>query len=241
MDGFQFVDIIIFALLAGFIILRLRGVLGRRTGQERRPLSPFSKRQAPTADDNVVPLPDRTTALASPDEPFDDGEEPPEAAVAEQEDSGDGSGVAAGLRGLKEIDPAFDAESFLSGARIAYEMIVVSFSNADTDTLKPLLDAKVYASFAASIGEREARGETLETTLVAITSTDIVEVELAKRLAKLTVKFVSEVVNVTRDADGEIVAGDPRTIDKVTDLWTFARDAGGRDPNWKLISTRSPE
>jgi predicted lipid-binding transport protein (Tim44 family) len=240
MDGFQFVDIIIFALLAGFIILRLRGVLGRRTGQERRPFSPLSKRQAPSGDDNVVPLPDRTTPPPAQDEPFDD-EAPAESAVAQEEGSGDESGLAEGLRGLKQIDPAFDTESFLSGARIAYEMIVVSFANGDTDTLKPLLDPKVYDSFAGSIAEREARNETLETTLVAITSADIVEAELAKRLAKLTVKFVSEVVNVTRGSEGEIVAGDPRTIDKVTDLWTFARDAGGDDPNWKLISTRSPE
>ena len=238
MDGFQFVDIIIFALLAGFIILRLRGVLGRRTGHERRPVSPFSKRQAPAADDNVVALPDRAAAPSSQDEAFDEVEEAVDAAG---EDAGDESSLAAGLRGITGVDPEFEVDAFLSGARIAYEMIVVSFSNADTDTLKPLLDAKVYKSFADSIAEREARNETLETTLVAITSVDLVEAEMAKRLAKLTVKFVSEVANVTRDAEGEIVSGDPRAIDKVTDLWTFAREAGGRDPNWKLISTRSPE
>ncbi len=241
MDGFQFVDIIIFALLAGFIILRLRGVLGRRTGHERRPFSPISKRQAPSADDNVVPLPDRATAAASQDEPFDEIEEAAESAVEAGEDAGDEPSLVAGLRGIKRVDPEFEVDAFLSGARIAYEMIVVSFSNADTDTLQPLLDAKVYKSFADSIGEREARNETLETTLVAITSAEVVEAQLAQHQAKLTVKFVSEVVNVTRDADGEIVSGDPRTIDKVTDLWTFAREAGGRDPNWKLTSTRSPE
>ena len=243
MDGFQFVDIIIFALLAGFIIFRLRGVLGRRTGHERRPMSPFSKRQAPSADDNVVPLPDRAAGAPTQDESFEEGEEAPVSAAGadEDEDTGDTTSVAAGLRRLGQVDPTFEVEGFLSGARIAYEMIVVSFANSDTDTLKPLLDAKVYKSFADSIAERELRKEALETTLVAITSAEVIEVELAKRLARVTVKFVSEFVSVTRDAEGEIVSGDPRAIDKVTDLWTFAREPGGRDPNWKLVSTRSPE
>jgi len=236
MDGIQFVDIIIFALLAAFILFRLRGVLGRRTGHERRPLTPMSKRQAPSADDNIVPLPERAAAPPPQDDPFDEIEEP-----GRGEDAGGASGMEAALREIKRVDPGFDADSFLSGARIAYEMIVVSFANGDTDTLKPLLDAKVYKSFADSIGEREARNEILETTLVAIESTEIVEARLGKRLAKLTVKFVSEVVNVTRDAEGEIVSGDPRAIDKVTDLWTFARDTAAGDRNWKLVSTRSPE
>ena len=241
MDGFQFVDIIIFALLAGFIILRLRGVLGRRTGHERRPLSPISKRQAPSADDNVVPLPDRAAGAPTQDESFEEGEEASVSAAGADEDTGDTTSVAAGLRRLGQVDPTFEVEGFLSGARIAYEMIVVSFANSDTDTLKPLLDAKVYKSFADSIAKRELRNEALETTLVAITSVEVIEVELDERLARLTVKFVSEVVSVTRDAEGEIVSGDPRAIDKVTDLWTFAREPGGRDPNWKLASTRSPE
>ena len=238
---FQFVDIIIFALLAGFIILRLRGVLGRRTGHERRPMSPFSKRQAPSADDNVVALPDRAAGTPTQDESFEEGEEAPVSAAGADEDDGDTTSVASGLRRLGQVDPTFEVEGFLSGARIAYEMIVVSFGNSDTDTLKPLLDAKVYKSFADSIAERELRNETLETTLVAITSAELIEVELAERLARLTVKFVSEVVSVTRDAEGEIVSGDPRAIDKVSDLWTFAREPGGRDPNWTLVSTRSPE
>ena len=240
MDGFQFVDIIIFALLAGFIILRLRGVLGRRTGHERRPVPPISKREGPATEDNVVPLPERAAGAAPHDEPFD-GEQASDSADAPEEEAGEGGGVAAGLERLGQLDPGFDAESFLSGARIAYEMIVVSFANSDTDTLKPLLDAKVYKSFADSIAERELRSEMLETTLVAISSAEVVEVELAKDLARITVKFESEVVSVTRDAEGEIVSGDPRAIDKVTDLWTFARDPGGRDPNWKLVSTRTPE
>ena len=99
----------------------------------------------------------------------------------------------------------------------------------------------MYKSFADSIGEREARNETLETTLVAMESAAVVEAKIDEGMAAVTVKFVSEVVNVTRGADGEIVSGDPRTIDKVIDLWTFARDTGADDPNWKLVSTRSPE
>ncbi len=238
MDGY--VDIIIFALVAAFIILRLRGVLGRRTGHERRPFSPFSKRQSQAGEDNVVQLPDRAAPTPPQDEPVDEAQATPES-EAEREGPDDGSRVAAELRAVKQADPEFDVDGFLSGARTAYEMIVISFANSDTDTLNPLLDTKVYKSFADSIAEREARNETLETTLVAMESAEVVEAQMDKGMAAVTVKFVNEVVNVTRDADGEIVSGDPRAIDKVIDLWTFARDTGAGDPNWKLVSTRSPE
>ncbi len=240
MGGFQFIDIIIFALVAAFIILRLRGVLGRRTGHERRPFSTISKRQSQAGDDNVVQLPDRTAPPSPQDESFD-GVQATSDSGADRAGADGESQVAAGLRAVKRADPEFDVDGFLSGARTAYEMIVISFANSDTDTLKPLLDAKVYKSFADSIGEREARNETLETTLVAMESAEVVEAQIDEGMAAVTVKFVNEVVNVTRDADGEIVSGDPRSIDKVIDLWTFARDTGAGDPNWKLVSTRSPE
>lgn len=240
MDGLQFIDIIIFGLVAAFIILRLRGVLGRRTGHERRPFSTISKRRSQAGEDNVVQLPDRAAPPPPQDESIDQAQATAEP-EAGREAPGEASGVTAGLGEIKRADPNFDTDGFLSGARTAYEMIVISFANSDTDTLKPLLDAKVYKSFADSIAQREARNETLETTLVAMESAELVEARMDKGMAAVTVKFVNEVVNVTRDAGGEIVSGDPRTIDKVVDLWTFARDTGGGDPNWKLVSTRSPE
>ena len=240
MDGFQFIDIIIFALVAAFIIFRLRGVLGRRTGQQRRPFSTISKRESQAGEDNVVQLPDRSAPASPEDEASDEARASSESEAAREGPDGE-TGVAAGLRAVKRADPQFDVDGFLSGARTAYEMILISFANSDTDTLKPLLDAKVYKSFADSISEREARNETLDTTLVAMESAEVVEARMDGGMAAVTVKFVNEVVNVTRGADGEIVSGDPRAIDKVTDLWTFARDTGAGDPNWKLVSTRSPE
>ena len=209
----------------------------RGTSGVRSCRCPNARRRRP--DENVVTLPDRAAAAPPQDDAFEEVDELLDSGAGEQ--AGDARGIAAGLSDISGADASFDVDAFLSGARVAYEMIVDSFANNDTDALRPLLDAKVYKSFADSIGEREARNETLETTLVALESADIVEARLGKRLAKLTVKFVSEVVSVTRDADGEIVSGDPRVIDKVTELWTFARETGGSDPNWKLVSTRSPE
>ncbi len=171
MDGY--VDIIIFALVAAFIILRLRGVLGRRTGHERRPFSNISKRQSQAGDDNVVQLPDRTAPASPQDEASGEAQASSESEADREGPDGE-SRLAARLRAVKRADPEFDVDGFLSGARTAYEMIVISFANSDTDTLKPLLDAKVYKSFADSIGEREARNETLETTLVAMESAEVV-------------------------------------------------------------------
>lgn len=233
MEGFDFLDIIFFAIVAAFIVLRLRSVLGRRTGHERpRGQSSMFGRRQDSAEDNVIALPERGAAGGSG-----------EAAAEGDAAMGDAAGVTAmagGLGDIKRADPSFDTNEFLAGARVAYEMIVVSFANGDTDTLQPLLATDVYANFAAAIQDRETRSETLETTLVAINSAEVIEARTEGRSAEVTVKFVSESVNVTRDAAGEAVSGDPRAVEKVTDIWTFARDTHGSDPNWRLIATSSP-
>lgn len=221
--GDQFLEIIFFAVLAVFIILRLRSVLGRRTGNERPPSKTIvHSRTRQDDDDNVVSLPERQR----PAEPVD-------AAPAET------SGGRGGVREVRAIDPGFDANEFLGGARTAYDMVLSSFATGDTDTLRALLDDDVYTNFQRAIADRESRGETLETTLVAIKSADLVEARAVGRMAEVTVKFVAELVNVTRGNDGEIVSGDPRAVQNVTDFWTFARDVRSSDPNWKLIATRS--
>jgi predicted lipid-binding transport protein (Tim44 family) len=220
--GDQFLEIIFFAVLAVFIILRLRSVLGRRTGNERPPSKTIVHSRTRQEDDNVVALPER--------------QRPAEPADVEPAETSGGKG---GVREVRAIDPSFDVNEFLGGARTAYDMVLSSFATGDTDTLRALLDDDVYTNFQRAIADRESRGETLETTLVAIKSADLVEARAVGRMAEVTVKFVAELVNVTRGNDGEIVSGDPRAVQNVTDFWTFARDVRSSDPNWKLIATRS--
>jgi predicted lipid-binding transport protein (Tim44 family) len=118
-------------------------------------------------------------------------------------------------------------------------MIVTSFAAGDEATLKQLLGAEVFDGFEAAIRERETRGEKVESNLVGIDKTDIIEAEVRNRTAYVTVKFMSELVSVTRDADGEVVEGDPKKVRDVTDIWTFAREVNSKNPNWKLVATET--
>ncbi len=225
-EGLPFFDIILFAMIAAFLVLRLRSVLGRRDGHKGRPRNPFA-RSLPEeqADEKVVHLPNARDADADTE------------AAAEGDDAeGD---LAAGFRKIKAADRGFEPTEILSGARIAFELVLSAYASADTDALKPLLSAEVLGNFARSIREREAAGETMEHTLVGIKSADIVEAFLDGDTAHVTVKFVTDQANVTRDANGEVVDGDPSAVTEVTDFWTFARDTGSRDPNWTLVATRS--
>ena len=223
-EGIQFLEIVFFAMVAVFIILRLRSVLGRRTGHERPPAKTAIHSRSDNDDENsVVALPDH-----GPEEDRSGGERTPEDEV-----------VAAGLNEIAAADRSFSLEGFLPGARTAYDMILTSFAGGDTDTLRALLDDDVYSSFQRAIGDRESRGETLETTVVTVKSTDIVEARTRGRLAELTVKFVSEIVNVTRDSDNNVISGHERAVQDLTDYWTFVRDTRAGDPNWNLVATRS--
>ncbi|QQS15098.1 MAG: Tim44 domain-containing protein [Rhodospirillales bacterium] len=224
-------DIILIALVAVFLVLRLRSVLGRRTGNERPPAQdPFAPPPAapvePRRDGgNVVDLP----GAAPP---------PPAAGTA-----GPGGPVlvsataTSGVAAVRAVDPGFDPVGFGRGARGAFEMIVGAFAKGDSASLRPLLDAATFASFDAAIRDRAAQKRTLETTLIGFDSTEIVGVELRDSQAMVTVRFVTEQINVTRDADGLAVDGNPNTVEKVIDLWTFARDTRSDDPNWQLVRT----
>jgi predicted lipid-binding transport protein (Tim44 family) len=118
-------------------------------------------------------------------------------------------------------------------------MILDAYAKGDSQTLKPLLNPEVFANFSQAIRDREQAGETLEDTLVGIKSAEIVEAYLDGRTVNVTVKFVSEQINVTRDESGDVVDGNPNAVIEVTDFWTFARDAKSRDPNWTLVATNS--
>ncbi len=223
MDGFPFLDIVFFAMLAIFLGLRLRNVLGRRTGTEKRRPDPFKPAEpAANVPDNVVKLPERDrkaleTLAAETDTP-----------------------LARGIKAIKQADRNFDEVGFIGGARAAFEMIVTSFAKGDVGSLRPLLADGVFDNFKRAIDDRTSRGESHETTLVGITATDMTDADLEGSTAKVTIRFVSEQVNVTKAADGQVVDGDPNKVVIITDIWTFARDVRSGDPNWMLVETRSP-
>lgn len=238
-DSFD-VTTIIFLALAVFVIWRLRSVLGQKTGHERPPLDPFSRRDPPaeprpgfrpSEGDNVVRLPGpaaapRTAPVnVSPDR---------WKGVAEP-----GSRVAQGLDAIVRAEPQFDVRTFVDGAKVAYEMIVIAFAQGDRKTLKDLLSKDVFEGFERAINEREKRGEHAETTFVSIDKAEIVGAELRGEVGQITVRFLSKLITVTRNAGGTVVDGSPDTVVDVTDVWTFARALGSRDPNWHLVATEA--
>ena len=149
------------------------------------------------------------------------------------------SPLARSLTELMRADPGFDPGHFLEGAKAAYEMIVMSFAEGDEATLRQLLAATCSKASNSAIREREQRGEKVQSNLVSIDKADIIEAEVKNRTAYVTVKFVSNLISVTRDAEGEVVEGDPKKVREVTDIWTFARETASKNPNWKLVATES--
>ncbi len=224
-EGFAYIDILFFAMVAAFIALRLRSVLGRRTGHERRRAEGFGDVRRDSTSDNVVPIGDRGAASAEVDQAIADLSE------------GD---VKSGLTSIRQADPSFDLREFLSGARLAFEMIVDSYAAGDKTALRPLLADQVFRGFARAIDERVAIEQSLDTQLLAVGEPEVIEADLVNNAARVTLRFESEQVNVVRDRDGKIVEGDPQTAEDVIDLWTFERDTQSGDPNWTLIETRAP-
>ena len=229
-DGY-YLDVVLFALVAAFLVLRLRSVLGRRDGfQGKRedPLAfpPKTDRAAEATNGKT----DRGEAVAADAAP--PARDIPSVAPASLE---------SGLTQIRVADPSFDQREFLAGSRKAFEWILQAFVNGDTGNLQPLLSSDVFKNFEQTIQQRQHAGEKLETTLVGILSADIVEAYMAGRTAHLTVKFVSQQITVARDAQGAVIEGDPNTVSDVTDFWTFARDTRAGDPNWTLVATGAPE
>ena len=226
---------IIFLALAVFIFLRLRSVLGQRTGRERPPYDPYAAREpVRPATDNIVALPNRTpeAAAQAPATPAEPVERWKDIAAA-------GSAVATGLDAIAAAAPDFDAKHFLTGARAAYEMIVNAYAEGDRRMLKNLLSRDVYDGFEAAITEREKRGDTVESRFVSIDNAEITAAEVRARNVQVTVRFQSKLVSVTRDKNGVVIDGNAEKVTDVTDVWTFARDVSSRDPNWKLVATEA--
>ena len=229
-DGFAFIEIIFFAMLAGFLVYQLHRVLGRRTGHEQRNVDPFAAGERERSD-NVVKLPGRDgTAEAANDQD-----------VTDEDRAADDESAVSGLSRLKALGPTFEEKEFLRGARKAFEWIVLAYARGDADALRPLLSPDLYSSFAAAIQAREEAGETFEINLGSIRTSDLVDIVVAGGNASVTVEFVSEQVKVTRDADAKVIDGDPDRLEVVTDIWTFMRPVESNDPNWQLVATREPE
>jgi len=227
---------IIFLALAVFIFLRLRNVLGQRTGSERPPYDRAARNVVQgTPDNKAVPMPG-TVIDQAPLAPTADVVPPSDRWKGLTEP---GTPLAQGLDGIAAQDSSFDPRHFLSGARSAYEMIVMAFANGDRRSLKDLLSAEVYDSFETAIKDREKHEQKTETRFVSIDKAELVGAEARDRTAQLTVRFVSQMISVTRDKAGTIVDGNPDKVADITDVWTFARDITSRDPNWKLVGTGS--
>ncbi len=245
MDGRIDVSTLLFLVLAVVVFLKLRSVLGRRTGHEQGRYERLKAQQEASQRNGKLPGQDKVVTL--PRREREETEVRPTAepqARAEVEERVRGlaagnSGVAKGLVDIVRADATFDPDTFLKGARAAYEIIVTAFAEGNRKTLKGLLSREVYEGFAGAISDRESRGEQVDQSFVGIKSADIVEAELKNRAAQVTVKFVSELISATRDRGGEVVTGDPKRIKEVTDIWTFAREVDSRDPNWRLVATQA--
>ncbi len=221
------------------VFLKLRSVLGRRTGSERPPYDPYSAsepKEETRENGNVIPLPGSRSKPGFETENRET-ESQPEPAARRVAGVEPGSAMAQQLTELTLADRNFDAANFLEGAKLAYEMIVTAFAAGDTAALKPLLAKDVFASFDAVIEARKDRGETVDMTFVGLKKAEFVKALAEDRHARVTVRFVSEQTSCTKNTDGVVIEGDPVTVRDVTDVWTFEREISNRDPNWQLIAT----
>lgn len=220
MTGGLPIDLILFAMVAAFLVLRLRSVLGRRTGFERPPgeAAPGGGPAAPALEADAPPPPAPGAGNRSVPDPR--------------------SPVGQALMRIRGADPSFDPVAFLGGAEGAFRMIVEAFAAGDRDTLRNLLSDDAFAGFDGAIAAREQAGETQRTEIRAVQDMAIEQADLRGSVADVTVRIVSDQVNVTTARDGSISAG-AEAVTEITDLWTFQRDLQVSDPTWKLVGTRS--
>lgn len=226
MSGGFPVDLILFAMVAAFLVLRLRSILGRRTGYERPQregqgaYDPKAERGA--GGDNVVDFPGVQGQAGGARRAVPDPRSP----------------VGQALMRIRGVDPSFDPNGFLDGAEGAFRMIVDAFARGDRQTLRMLLADDTYRGFEGEIARREAAGETQRSEVRAMQEMGIEAADLRGTIADVTIRFVSDQVNVTTAKDGSFVAG-AEGVTELTDIWTFQRDLRSEDPTWKLVATQS--
>lgn len=237
--GFFDFGTIFFLIAAVVIFWQLRNVLGRRTGSERPPFDPYTAARTRDKDampaagsENVVSLPNKKRSPAAPDD---------ETYKAIDAAAKPGTDLNKGLRAIRDADASFEPKGFVEGAKMAYEMIVMAYTDGDRKTLKNLLSREVYDGFVAAISERESRSEKIQSSFVGIDKADIVSAEMKGSEAHVTLRIVSELISATRNGAGEVIDGDPETVAEVKDVWTFARDTRSKDPNWKLVATEAED
>lgn len=214
--------IVILALVALFIGLRLYSVLGERTGHEQQPI--------------LKPADPDARVEARPAQPAT-----PAAPIADAGDMAFLPTAGPGVRALLASDPSFDVARFLEGASAAYRMILEAFWKGDASALRPFVDDHVYETFAGAIEQRSKDGLVLDNRLVAMDQVVIAEAAVERQAAIVTVRFEADIAAVTRNSDGEVVAGSLSDAVQTRDLWTFRRDISSRDPNWLLIETDEEE
>ena len=220
---------IVFAIVAIFVVWKLNAVLGQNSGfqRQRPPSDPRPAQDAPAQiGSNVVRLPGSAPALTADParwEPYVDA----------------GATPGPGLDAIAAADPAFSPAPFLDGARTAYEAIVTAFAAGERRTLQNLLAPSVYDGFNSALLDREKRSETLTTTFVSIDDAKFRTASLDNRTAQVGVRFLSKQISATHGSDGELRGGSPDKVTGMDDLWTFSRDIGSPDPNWKLVATET--
>ena len=214
------IQLLVLAAIALFLIIRLKNVLGTRTGFEK-----------PPAIDGVGP---RASGPRRDFEVIDGG---PDRDITDHVD--DGSGAAKALAAMKLAEPGFSVSEFVSGARGAYEMILMAFENGDLAPVQPYLSEEVYEAFLSVVSDREDKGLKVDANFIGVRETALEDAEFdrATNEAQITIRFVGELTSVVRNEDGEIVEGNANEIRKQRDVWTFARVIGSDDPNWKLVAT----
>ncbi len=212
------IDIIFFAAIAAFIGFRVYNVLGRKD---------FEPDQAGRKMATVPHAEKIIEATYVELKPSDDADL----------EARFGKKLAESIREIRKYDPAFAAETFLNGARRAFEIIIKAFASGDKATLQPLLSKEVYDKFASEMDRREKTEEIEETTLVAIVSSTIKDIVMNKKYARIAVNIVSEQINIIRDKQGKIIEGNPSQLDKIEEIWTFGRDVSSTNPSWELLGT----
>lgn len=233
MEDFFDVPTLIAIGLVIIVLVRLRSVLGTRTGNERNPLQRRVQTPKPAESEKVVPLRPRTDTSSEGDA---DRRALKLAAEIETLSLGNAD-VASGLKAIADADPGFSPKGFVEGAKSAYEMIVTAFATGDRKTLKNLLEKDVYDGFERAITAREAAGHKIDFTFVGLPKVEIAEAELDRRDARIAMRFNAEVVSATRDTEGALIEGNADQVQVIADEWTFARNPKSRDPNWKLVAT----
>ncbi len=224
-EEFPYADIIILALIAGFILLRLRSMLGQKGDSDNPSFFQPPKIKIIENSDPIIQLSEKSQKSRPRSE-----QDPYMSTLSE-------GTVLQSINDIKAKDPLFNATVFLDGAKMAFEMVFDSFNKADKQTLSLLLSQAIYEDFVQDIEAREKQDNKQETTLLSVAAKEIVNIKLDKNIAQITIHFESEQVTVERGKDGSIVSGDPSDVQHVQDEWVFERDVSSKNPNWKIIET----